>query len=42
MEPEAQSSEARFVAYVDALAAVLGREDRAQPLSYGGNWVMTT
>ncbi len=32
MEPEAQSSEARFVAYVDALAAVLGREDRAQPL----------
>jgi SRSO17 transposase len=32
MEPEAQSSEARFVAYVDALAGVLGREDRAQPL----------
>jgi SRSO17 transposase len=32
MESEAQSSEARFVAYVDALAGVLGREDRAQPL----------
>jgi len=32
MEHEAQSSEARFVAYVDALAAVLGREDRAEPL----------
>ena len=32
MEPEAQSSEARFVAYVDALAGVLRREDRAQPL----------
>ena len=32
MEPEAQSSESRFIAYVDALAAVLGREDRAQPL----------
>jgi SRSO17 transposase len=32
MEAVAQSSEGRFVAYVDALAAVLGREDRAQPL----------
>lgn len=32
MEPVSQSSEARFVAYVDALSAVLGREDRAQPL----------
>jgi SRSO17 transposase len=32
MEPEVQSSESRFLAYVDALAAVLGREDRAQPL----------
>ena len=32
MEHEGQSSEARFVAYVDALSAVLGREDRAQPL----------
>ncbi len=32
MEHEAQSSEARFAGYVDALAAVLGRHDRAQPL----------
>src|ERR1035441_10954948 len=32
MEPEAQSSEARFACYVEALAAVLGREDRARPL----------
>lgn len=32
MEPWAQSSEARFVEYVDALATVLGREDRAGPL----------
>ena len=32
METEALSSEARFVAYVDALSVVLGREDRAQPL----------
>ncbi len=32
MEPWAQSSEARFVEYVDALATVLGRADRAEPL----------
>ena len=32
MEREAQSSEARFACYVDALAAVLGRKDRAGPL----------
>jgi SRSO17 transposase len=32
MEHEAQSSEARFVEYVDSLAQVLGREDRARPL----------
>ncbi len=32
MEPWAQSSEARLVEYVDALATVLGREDRAGPL----------
>ena len=32
MEPEAQSSEARFACYVDTLGAVLGREDRARPL----------
>ena len=32
MEPWAQSSEARFVEYVDALTTVLGREDRAGPL----------
>jgi SRSO17 transposase len=32
MEHEAQSSEARFAEYVDSLAAVLGRDDRAQPL----------
>ena len=32
MEHEAQSSEARFAEYVDTLAAVLGRDDRAQPL----------
>jgi SRSO17 transposase len=32
METEAQSSDARFVEYVDALSVVLGREDRAQPL----------
>ena len=32
MEPEGQSSEARFACYVDALAAVLGRKDRAGPL----------
>jgi SRSO17 transposase len=28
----AQSSEARFAEYIDSLAAVLGRDDRAQPL----------
>ena len=32
MEPWAQSSEARFVDYVDALTTVLGRADRARPL----------
>src|SRR6204780_3579484 len=32
MEREAQSSEARFACYVDVLAAVLGRKDRAGPL----------
>ena len=32
MDRETQSSEARFVGYVDALSAVLRREDRAQPL----------
>jgi len=32
MELEEQSSEARFACYVDALAAVLGRKDRAGPL----------
>ena len=32
MEPWAQSSEARFVEYVDALTTVLGRSDRAGPL----------
>ena len=32
MDHEAQSSEARFAEYVDALTAVLGREDRARPL----------
>jgi SRSO17 transposase len=32
MEPEAQSREARFACHIDALAAVLGREDRARPL----------
>jgi SRSO17 transposase len=32
MESEAQSGEARFAEYVDSLAAVLGRDDRAQPL----------
>jgi SRSO17 transposase len=32
MEYEGQSSEARFSEYVDSLAAVLGRDDRAQPL----------
>ena len=32
MEREIQSSEARFVGYVDALSSVLGREDRARPL----------
>jgi len=32
MEHQAQSSEARFAGYVDSLAAVLGREDRAGPL----------
>jgi SRSO17 transposase len=32
MEPWAQSSEARFVEYVDALTTVLGRGDRAGPL----------
>src|SRR5271165_2334691 len=32
MELEGQSSEARFACYVDALAAVLGRKDRAGPL----------
>src|ERR1700733_2526377 len=32
MAHEAQSSEARFAKYVDALTAVLGREDRARPL----------
>src|SRR5208283_3393243 len=32
MEPWAQSSEARFVEYVDALTTVLGRADRAGPL----------
>src|SRR5271167_1303887 len=32
MEREGKSSEARFACYVDALAAVLGRKDRAGPL----------
>ena len=32
MEHQGQSSEARFAGYVDSLAAVLGREDRAGPL----------
>jgi SRSO17 transposase len=32
IEPWAQSSEARFVEYVDALTTVLGRWDRAGPL----------
>ena len=32
MEHDAQSSEARFSEYVDSLSAVLGRDDRAQPL----------
>ena len=32
MEPWVQSSEARFVEYVDALTTVLGRADRAGPL----------
>jgi SRSO17 transposase len=32
MEPETQSSEARFACYLEALASVLGREDRARPL----------
>ncbi len=32
MEHETQSSEARFAGYVDSLAAVPGREDRARPL----------
>ena len=32
MEHDAQSSEARFSEYVDTLSAVLGRDDRAQPL----------
>src|SRR5580704_3564018 len=32
MEPCAQSGEARFVEYVDALTTVLGRGDRAGPL----------
>src|SRR5271169_3200275 len=32
MEREGKSSEARFAEYVDALTAVLGREDRARPL----------
>jgi SRSO17 transposase len=32
MEHEAQTSEARFAEYVDSLTAVLGRDDRAQPL----------
>ncbi len=32
MEPLAQSSEARFADYVDALTTVVGRGDRAGPL----------
>jgi SRSO17 transposase len=32
MEDQGESSEARFEAYVDSLAQVLGREDRARPL----------
>ena len=32
MEHDAESSEARFSEYVDTLSAVLGRDDRAQPL----------
>jgi len=32
MEGEGQTSEARFAEYVDCLAAVLGRDDRARPL----------
>src|SRR6202167_5827904 len=32
MEHEKRSSEARFAEYVDSLTAVLGRDDRAQPL----------
>ena len=32
MEPLAQSSEARFADYVDALTTVMGRGDRAGPL----------
>ena len=34
MEPLAQSSEARFTYYVDALTTVMGRGDRARPLKY--------
>jgi SRSO17 transposase len=33
MEHEAQSSEARFAEYVDTIAGVLGRDDRARPLA---------
>jgi hypothetical protein len=34
MEHEAHSSEGQFAGYVDCLAMVLGREDRAQPLKF--------
>ena len=33
MGHEAQSSEARFTEYVNSLASVLGREDRAGPFN---------
>src|SRR6202050_1149193 len=33
MEHEAQTSEARFAEYVDTIAGVLGRDDRARPLA---------
>jgi SRSO17 transposase len=33
MEHEAQTSEARFAEYVDSIAGVLGRDDRARPLA---------
>jgi SRSO17 transposase len=32
MNPEEPSSEARFAAYVEGLASVIGHADRAKPL----------